>query len=226
MSTFKGKLGNLLNTWNQDNQSYRQELARQNLARTTNSAAAYELRLELAKATEQLLDFLIENKQNSHAWYSGVAKCLQMCAIFLATRTNNHHSEANGIHDVVEGKRNQLISIQADEIKPTPLDDMISDLLKQSKTYSRKFKVVVSRDGSGSAPDHYEVHSPFLKMDADDQWAVKEFMPDYEEFLMDEDGKFMENDQREVSVREVRLGKKVAKMDIVQEPVFRMVKEV
>jgi hypothetical protein len=105
------------------------------------------------------------------------------------------------------------------------LDSDVESYLANSPKYSKPMKVVASRDGNGSNVEHYTVHSPFLKMDTDDQWAVKEFMPDYEEFLLDEDGKLMEQNLREVSVREVRLGKKTAKMAVVNEPVFRMVKE-
>jgi hypothetical protein len=105
------------------------------------------------------------------------------------------------------------------------LESDVEKCLNKSKNYSRKMKVVVSRNGDGSSVEHYEIHSPFLKEDVSDEWAIKEFFRDYEEFLMDEDGKFMDNNLRDVTVREVRLGKIVSKMEIVQEPVFRAVRK-
>ena len=97
-------------------------------------------------------------------------------------------------------------------------DESAERYMANSPKYSKPMKVVVSRDGNGQRHYHYEVRSPLLKMDTDDQWAVKEFMPDYEEFLLDEDGKRMEDNLREVSVREVRLGKIIAKASVEMVP--------
>jgi len=81
--------------------------------------------------------------------------------------------------------------------------------LANSPNYSREFKVVVARDGDGSSCEDYEIHSDQLPMDFDDYDAVNKFFPDWQEFLMDEDGRLMEQGLREVSVRTIRLGRKL-----------------
>jgi hypothetical protein len=135
------------------------------------------------------------------------------------------HSNAGKISEKKKELRkliNRLEEIAVEYLSPPVYKEVtesdVEDYLATSPKYSKPMKVVVSRDGSGSSPDHYEVHSPFLKMNTDDQWAVKEFFPDYEEFLLDEDGKRMEDNLREVSVREVRLGKIIAKASVEMVP--------
>jgi len=104
-------------------------------------------------------------------------------------------------------------------------EEKVEAFLTKSNDYSRKMMAVVSRDGNGSSPDHYKIHGPFLQKDVDYESAVKEAFEDWEEFLDDEDGKFVEQHLHEVTVREVRLGKVVSTMTIVDEPVYRMVKK-
>jgi hypothetical protein len=96
--------------------------------------------------------------------------------------------------------------------------------LVNSPDYSKKFKVVVSRDGNGSDPNHYKIHSPLLPMDTDDG-CIKNLFCGWEEFLTDEDGKLADQNLRDVTVREVRLGKIVAKLEPVQEVVYKVVKK-
>jgi hypothetical protein len=106
------------------------------------------------------------------------------------------------------------------------VNDTIADgYLSKSPDYSKKFKVVVSRDGNGSNADHYKLHGPLLPQDADDDCSIKKHFDDWEEFLTDEDGKRAEQNLRDVTVREVRLGKIVAKIEPVQEVVYKVVKK-
>jgi nitrogen regulatory protein PII-like uncharacterized protein len=64
-----------------------------------------------------------------------------------------------------------------------------------------------------------------LPQDADDDCSIKKHFDDWEEFLTDEDGKRAEQNLRDVTVREVRLGKIVAKIEPVQEVVYKVVKK-
>jgi hypothetical protein len=106
------------------------------------------------------------------------------------------------------------------------VNDVIADnYLSESPDYSKKFKVVVSRHGDGSSADHYDLHSPLLSLDADDEYSIKEHFDWWEEFLSDEDGRLAEQNLRDVTVREVRLGKIVAKIEPVQEVVYKVVKK-
>lgn len=105
-----------------------------------------------------------------------------------------------------------------------PVSDAdVEEHLTKSKDYSRKMKVVVSRKGDGSKPEHYTIHSPLLPLEVDDMAAIKEYFPDHEEFLNDEDGRYMENNFCDVTVRKVQLGKISSKMEWVEEPVLRAV---
>lgn len=104
-------------------------------------------------------------------------------------------------------------------------EERIERHLTLSKDHSRKFKVVVSRDGNGSNADHYKLHGPLLPQDADDDCSIKKHFDGWEEFLTDEDGKRAEQNLRDVTVREVRLGKIVAKIEPVQEVVYKVVKK-
>jgi hypothetical protein len=84
-------------------------------------------------------------------------------------------------------------------------------------------KQVVSRNGDGSKEEHYTVHSPLLPMDINEKQAAREWFPDYEEFLLDEDGRFMANNLRDVTVRTVRLGKITYKEDLEPDPAYTKV---
>jgi hypothetical protein len=104
-------------------------------------------------------------------------------------------------------------------------EERIDKHLTESKDHSKKFKVVVSRHDDGSSADHYDLHSPLLPLDADDEYSIKEHFDWWEEFLSDEDGRLAERNLRDVTVREVRLGKIVAKIEPVQEVVYKVVKK-
>jgi hypothetical protein len=119
---------------------------------------------------------------------------------------------------IVNEQRDKAISAAISKID-------IEKHLAESKDHSQKFKVVVSRDCDGVSTVNYKIRSPLLSQDTDDACAIKDHFNGWDKFLKGEDGKLIDPNLRDITVREVRLGKIVAKLEPVQEVVYKVVKK-
>lgn len=97
-------------------------------------------------------------------------------------------------------------------------EEDVDDFLTKSKDHSKKFKMVVTRDGDGSDSSHYKIRSHVAGLHVSDEGLIKNNFPDYEEFLMDEDRDPADISTRDVTVREIRFGKVLSRVKVVHEP--------
>lgn len=88
---------------------------------------------------------------------------------------------------------------------------LLESLLIKSPKHSKPFQMVVLRNGSGSSPNHYETVGGLQPANEVPSEVLQKVMPksEIEEFLTDEDYDPATN-LREVTVREVRFGRKRA----------------
>jgi hypothetical protein len=135
----------------------------------------------------------------------------------IGTRYVSKFDSRNWSADYVDSSKFNWCKFDA--LKETTItEDRIEEFLTKSKDYSKKFKLVVSRDGNGSEAGHYQVHGRPAPIGADDECLIKQYASDYEEFLTDEDRDPADISTRDVTVREVRFGKVTSRVTVEHVP--------